>query len=567
MVGPSRAAGWGAAMTTLSMLKSVRRSAVLVVVAAGLTVPTAFDAAAAATPPVLVQVGDTYNSLYYDAYTGGGENQHFDDAEGQTFSYTKSIAGNAPTSSWGSARASASTTHTVTRGAGNSTDGWQLKQVTMTGTTTGRSQLTDELNQQGTPGAYSEVDFTIDFETTKYVEFALSPSHTVSSSDADNCSYIEITLVGDPAPVDVSRYWQAGGGCNAATPPRGALNGMLPPGLYELEVDVYVDVDSETGSAQSSATGGATLTFGHAADCDNPLPTTGDVITGTSGDDVLCGGPGADDIDGLGGEDTIFGNAGSDTIGGGTGADVVYGGFGNDTIDGNEAFDTIVAGDGNDTVDGGGGGDVINAGPGDDTVGGGDGHDTATGGAGHDDMFGGLGDDEINGGPDGDVLDGGDGQDKILGDDGDDVITGGAQHDVLKGGSGRDTVDGEGGPDHLLGGGQRDHLSGGPGDDVVEGDGGNDDLSGGDGINELRGDAGDDTLHGGRLIDLLKGGGGDDTLIGAGDADSFSGDGGNDVLKMCDNIEDLDGDGGDGHDTAYRDPQDPLASIEVEHAC
>ncbi|WP_201837374.1 Ig-like domain-containing protein [Microvirga zambiensis] len=64
-------------------------------------------------------------------------------------------------------------------------------------------------------------------------------------------------------------------------------------------------------------------------------------IVGSSSADVLSGGRGADQINGLGGNDRLIGgdgadiligDAGNDTLDGGTGSDLLYGGAGNDTF-------------------------------------------------------------------------------------------------------------------------------------------------------------------------------------------------------------------------------------------
>ncbi len=55
-------------------------------------------------------------------------------------------------------------------------------------------------------------------------------------------------------------------------------------------------------------------------------------ITGTSGNDLILGGPGNDTINGMGGNDCILGGGGNDTIDGGDGTDVCIGGPGTDTF-------------------------------------------------------------------------------------------------------------------------------------------------------------------------------------------------------------------------------------------
>ena len=65
------------------------------------------------------------------------------------------------------------------------------------------------------------------------------------------------------------------------------------------------------------------------------------LIYGTSGNDVL---------DGTIGDDEIYGFEGNDTIRGGSGKDEIYGGKGNDTYFINDAFDFIFDEDGIDTA-------------------------------------------------------------------------------------------------------------------------------------------------------------------------------------------------------------------------
>jgi hypothetical protein len=90
-------------------------------------------------------------------------------------------------------------------------------------------------------------------------------------------------------------------------------------------------------------------------ECTIMVPDGGGTVTGTAGEDVICGESStlATSIDGLGGDDFIFAGSGNDTINGGDGADILLGADGNDTIDG---------GAGNDRIDGGGGADALEGG-------------------------------------------------------------------------------------------------------------------------------------------------------------------------------------------------------------
>ena len=82
--------------------------------------------------------------------------------------------------------------------------------------------------------------------------------------------------------------------------------------------------------------------------------STGVILSGTTGNDILKGGVVDDTLSGLDGSDTLYGYGGNDLLDGGSGYDYLYGGPGNDTLTGGEASDTTgnsLQGDnGNDTL-------------------------------------------------------------------------------------------------------------------------------------------------------------------------------------------------------------------------
>ena len=129
----------------------------------------------------------------------------------------------------------------------------------------------------------------------------------------------------------------------------------------------------------------------------------GESLTGTSGDDHLAGGIGADTLSGMGGDDVLIGGAGADTLHGGAGYDTADysaspagvtvhldgtagtgGDAEGDVLDGIEhlvgsSHDDVLTGDAHaNTLDGGSGDDVLNGGGGGDTLNGGAGYDTVT---------------------------------------------------------------------------------------------------------------------------------------------------------------------------------------------
>ena len=95
-----------------------------------------------------------------------------------------------------------------------------------------------------------------------------------------------------------------------------------------------------------------------------------------SGDDLIDGGSGNDNINAGDGDNEVYGGSGNDRIMTGSGQDLVYGGDGNDQLRtgagddevyGGAGKDLIFAGAGNDTIDGGAGADNMAGGAGDDT--------------------------------------------------------------------------------------------------------------------------------------------------------------------------------------------------------
>jgi Ca2+-binding RTX toxin-like protein len=94
---------------------------------------------------------------------------------------------------------------------------------------------------------------------------------------------------------------------------------------------------------------------------------TGTNLTGTSGNDTLCGTAGDDNITGGGGNDLIFLFGGNDRATGGDGNDTILGGGGADDLTGGNGNDSLFGNDGNDRLTGGAGNDLGVGGPGADT--------------------------------------------------------------------------------------------------------------------------------------------------------------------------------------------------------
>jgi Ca2+-binding RTX toxin-like protein len=215
-------------------------------------------------------------------------------------------------------------------------------------------------------------------------------------------------------------------------------------------------------------------------------------IFGSSGNDTITGGSGADQLFGEAGNDTLLGKDGADLLFGGAGDDTLTGGRGDDQVFGQAGNDRMIwnPGDGSALNEGGAGSDtvevnggnvgenftvtangarvrfdrvnpapffldigttenlVVNANGGDDTF-------SATGNLAalvQITVDGGAGNDTINGGNGDDLLLGGDGNDFIDGNQGTDVARMGTGDDVFQWdpGDGNDTVEGQDGTDTML---------------------------------------------------------------------------------------------------------------------
>jgi Ca2+-binding RTX toxin-like protein len=271
-------------------------------------------------------------------------------------------------------------------------------------------------------------------------------------------------------------------------------------------------------------------------------------VLGTSGNDVLNGGPGDDSLVGGTGADVMAGGAGNDRYSVdnpgdqvieavGQGTDTVFSSVnytlaaGQEveclrvlnaaglTLTGNQFSRALVGGSGADTLNGGGGNDLLNGGSGDDTLSGGGGNDNLIGGTGADTMAGGLGNDAYSvDNSDDQVIEAvGQGTDTVYCSvsfalaTGQEVeylrvrgsagltLTGNELNNILVGGSGDDVLDGgSGGNDQIFGGDGNDTLStegqsaiirAGNGDDSIRLDGSSTSMG------TVDGGAGNDTVH------------------------------------------------------------------------
>ncbi len=297
-------------------------------------------------------------------------------------------------------------------------------------------------------------------------------------------------------------------------------------------------------------------------------PTCGgkDNIAGNEQDDLILGGSGGSDVDGVeDGGDVISGNAGQDMILGDNGyvqrnasdvteritsQDPSHGG--EDTISGNEDMDILVGGNEDDALSGDAAADIILGDNGvvvraDGTAQANDiytsaptygGRDVIDGAAGDDIILGGSGGSDLLATDDGDTITGDAGADIVLGDDGN-VSRNAA--DAAERITATDTD--KGGGDHITGDGEADILVGGHAGDDIEGNEAGDTILGDSGVVILAPDAengtdiysitpsygGSDTIHGSDGDDLILGGSGGTDLGEGNTGDDITGDAGADI--------------------------------------
>lgn len=365
-------------------------------------------------------------------------------------------------------------------------------------------------------------------------------------------------------------------------------NGLDPAGFPAPDGAYTVTVSARDGP-DGPAARPAVLETTFVAGCTASTGPGGGVLTGTTGDDVLCGGQGADVLTGGGGNDVLIGLGGADTLAGGGGDDVLVGSGGPDDLAGGPGDDLLIGGKGEDALAGGADDDVLEGGGGDDALDGGTGTDLTS----HPEAGGGVvvnlaagaatgegadtlaGVEGAAGSPFADRLIGTDGPNSLSGRGGADVLVGAGGDDTLRGGSGPDALRGGAGNDALLGGGGRDlaDLRDAPGPVVVDLAAGTASGHGTDllrGIVEVEGSRFADVLRGDGKPNRLHGRGGDDTVAGRRGADTLLGGGGSDVLKGAGGADLLlarDGRpdlviGGPGRDAGRVDARDDVRSVE-----
>ncbi|OEZ97248.1 bifunctional hemolysin/adenylate cyclase precursor [Duganella sp. HH101] len=217
------------------------------------------------------------------------------------------------------------------------------------------------------------------------------------------------------------------------------------------------------------------------------LTSLGNVILGTSGNDLLSVPVGVFGIDGLEGNDNLAGGQGDDSLFGNLGDDVLVGNAGNDTLDGGQGIDSMTGSSGDDIY-------IV------DNVG-----------------------DRVN---------------EVAGD-GSDVIRTSVTYSLPENveilvSQGLNTIDGIGNKENnlIIGNAAANLIRGAEGNDILQGGGGADNLQDNSGNNLLDGGAGDDVISGGDGNELFIGGVGNDAIATSGGADviAFNRGDGQDVI-------------------------------------
>ncbi|MCV6592972.1 MAG: hypothetical protein OIF48_08485, partial [Silicimonas sp.] len=324
---------------------------------------------------------------------------------------------------------------------------------------------------------------------------------------------------------------------------------------------------------------------------------SGETVTGSSEEDTIFGGDGADVLHAGAGDDYVTGGDGADSLYAGSGSDTLNGGAGDDVIfvDNEDGTATVTGGTGSDELDfirtsGSGGFTATYSGDGAGSFSTSEGSASGTftgieelGGTGGNETFDASATTSgvyLDGEGGDDTLIGGSGADTILADSGDDSVVGGAGNDEIYAGTGTDTIQAGAGDDYI----EVDatdgtlSISGDTGHDTLDfdggtgftvtfsGDGDGNFHTGGNtatgsfsGIEEMHFSSGNDSVNATNDSTGLDLGlqGGDDTAIGGSGADTIHGHDGSDSLSGGAGDDLLEGgagddtlDGGTGNDVA-----------------
>ena len=323
------------------------------------------------------------------------------------------------------------------------------------------------------------------------------------------------------------------------------------------------------------------------------------------GDDIYVGGLSKDLVSATSGDNLVILGAGSDTYIGGSGADVVDGGSGsvikikedlinagytevaqltmdklkdntndtntihleagNDVYTGGVGIDIVYSGQGNDTINTGGNNDIVYT---DDSTDSNDVNKVFLG-SGNDKFYGGDGIDIVDGGSENPDIEGiydpanmvddennentvhlGGGNDRYTGGIGKDIVYSGTGNDNISTGEGNDhvytndtnnknedkTINLGGGDDKFTGGVANDHVTSGSSNDTnnnhkdIDLGEGNNSYVGGDAQDNVTAGSGDDNISTGGGNDIIDTGDGNNTANGGAGDDRMTGGSGNDIL-------------------------------------
>ncbi len=477
------------------------------------------------------QYGDVASGVDYFLALNA-EDEKFDEAGDSDFTSFDANLQDTISGADGNARSSTRIATDVYLGPGGPVSGTTLHGMTSRGFVSGRASAARE---EGVPVADGTSSATLAFSVVETpTPYSLTASVNSTNSDDEDCSESSVRLEGETTLFEKVDF--AGGDCDSAITPVGGASGVLPVGSYELIGFTTGAVAADYDAANFSGTYFVELKL--FPPCTHESDDTGEVITGTGGDDVICAEGGNDEIDARGGNDIILAGEGNDEIDGGGGNDKIIGDRGEDEATGGDGKDLIEGGDGVDDLSGGGGDDFDATATGPVTAGvfGGPGNDTTSGDGGKDFVDGGEGEDRVFGGGGPDALEGAQGEDHVIGGSGNDLMAGGDQGDVMNGGGGADDILAQAGADKAVGAAGDDEMVGGTEND------------------ELRGDADEDKVLGGPGADEIVGGEQRDRLEGQDD---------NDKILAKDGTKDQVLGGPGGNDRAKRDAIDDVSGVEA----
>lgn len=177
---------------------------------------------------------------------------------------------------------------------------------------------------------------------------------TTKLVDTDGSETLSIRISGLPTNLSFNAGTNLGGGVwqfTEADLPNLILN--LPGSYTTNATNLTVQVTATEVSGGFTASTSTVVTLKASYTTVDVTTTHSGSYTGSSANEYITGGNGANTISANNGNNIVFGGAGDDNLSAGAGSDVLMGGSGDDTLNAGSGTDLLAGGPGNDLMSGG----------------------------------------------------------------------------------------------------------------------------------------------------------------------------------------------------------------------